>query len=317
MDNFSYDKDILLSNCTNTRNPKYLMMSKTQLLSAITIDYHRIEKGLAMQNCVPNFGVKSKVLQRLYNMFKIYLDRFNNDDKILYITYHSILDYYNWHLTNHYNLDCNFIKLFLEKNNKYEKGYSENKIGGINIVKKETTINNLKNFNTFFKSRRSVREYSKEIPNDEIIKDSINNALIGTPTICNRNLNRVHIIKNYNLRKKILSYQNGNRGFGIDAPVLLLITSDLENFQDSTERRSPYIGGGMFCMSLLYTLHANQIATCCLNWDVDFKKDKILRELLNLKNETVIMLMTVGYYKDKYKIAISSKVDVNDIIKLY
>ena len=72
-------------------------MNKTQLIAAMTIDYHRIEKGLVMQNTLPNFGVNSGVLKRLYDMNQIYISKFDKSDKILKIVYHSILDYYNWH----------------------------------------------------------------------------------------------------------------------------------------------------------------------------------------------------------------------------
>jgi len=58
-------------------------MNKTQLIASLTIDYHRIEKGLAMQNTSPNFGVKSGVLKRLYDMNKVYISKFN---KYFFIT---------------------------------------------------------------------------------------------------------------------------------------------------------------------------------------------------------------------------------------
>ena len=50
-----------------------------------------------MKNTAPNFGVSSGVLKRLYYMNLIYYSKYGKDDKILKITYHSILDYYNWH----------------------------------------------------------------------------------------------------------------------------------------------------------------------------------------------------------------------------
>ena len=50
-----------------------------------------------MKNTAPNFGVSSGVLKRLYYMNLIYYSIYGKDDKILKITYHSILDYYNWH----------------------------------------------------------------------------------------------------------------------------------------------------------------------------------------------------------------------------
>ena len=118
------------------------------------------------------------------------------------------------------------------------------------------------------------------------------------------------------MREKLLSYQNGNQGFGINAPVILIITTCLQNFQDSTERRTPYIGGGMFAQSLVYTLHAEGLASCCLNWDREYKKDIEVRNILDLKNETIIMYMSVGHYADEYEVAISDKPDLKDTMKI-
>ena len=141
-------------------------------------------------------------------------------------------------------------------------------------------------------------------------------ALYGTPTVCNRSINRVYIIQNNEMKKKILSYQNGNKGFGEYAPIILIVTTILESFQNANERRQPYIGGGMFCMSLIYTLHSKGLATCSLNWDVPYKKEDILKNILNIKNETIIMYIAVGKYPDKLKIACSKKMNIEDIITI-
>ena len=80
MNNFTYDIELFNKNCGNIRSCDYQKMNKTQLIASLTIDYHRIEKGLAMQNTSPNFGVNSGVLKRLYDMNKVYISKL-----ILYI----------------------------------------------------------------------------------------------------------------------------------------------------------------------------------------------------------------------------------------
>lgn len=316
MNNFTYDIELFNKNCGNIRSREYQKMNKTQLIASLTIDYHRIEKGLAMQNTSPNFGVKSGVLKRLYDMNKVYISKFNKYDKILKITYHSILDYYNWHKQKNIKMTCPYIENYIKKYNFLQEDYDIKKIGGIRKVTKTKIFSDLENYDSFFMSRRSVRKYSNKDIDNELLQKCINNALYGTPTVCNRPINKVYVIKNYDMRKKLLSYQNGNKGFGINAPVILIITTCLQNFQDSTERRTPYIGGGMFAQSLVYTLHAEGLATCCLNWDVDYKKDIEVRKILDLKNETIIMYMSVGNYADEYEVAISDKPDLKDVIKI-
>ena len=316
MDNFEYDKNLFTKNCGNITTRNYNIMNKTQLVAAMTIDYHRIEKGLAMQNIKPNFGVKSNVLNRLYDMNKVYISKFDKNDKILQIVYHAIFDYYNWHINQNIKIDCPHIKKYLEKYKYLNSSYDSNKLGGVIKCTKNKTLENLKSYDAFFMTRRSVREYSEKDIDNKILEKCINNALYGTPTVCNRPINKVYVIKDFNMRKKLLSYQNGNTGFGINAPVILIITTCLQNFQDSTERRTPYIGGGMFSQSLVYTLYAEGIGTCCLNWDIEYKKDIEVRKILNLENETIIMYMSAGYLPDNYSVAISDKPDLKDVMKI-
>ena len=316
MNNFTYDIELFNKNCGNIRSCDYQKMNKTQLIASLTIDYHRIEKGLAMQNTSPNFGVNSGVLKRLYDMNKVYISKFNKYDKILKITYHSILDYFNWHKQKNIKITCPFIEKYLKEYYYLQEGYDTKKIGGVRKITKTKILSDLENYDSFFMSRRSVRKYSNKDIDNKILQKCINNALYGTPTVCNRPINKVYVIKNLDMRKKLLSYQNGNRGFGINAPVILIITTCLQNFQDSTERRTPYIGGGMFAQSLVYTLHSEGLATCCLNWDVDYKKDIEVRKILDLENETIIMYMSVGHYADEYEVAISDKPDLKDVMKV-
>ena len=316
MDNFQYDIKLFLDNCGNIRSCKYEKMNKTQLIASMTIDYHRIEKGLAMQNTTPNFGVKSGVLKRLYDMNKTYISKFDKSDKILKITYHSIKNYYDWHKQKNIKITCPNIEKYLKKYDYFQDGYDTKKIGGIRKITKTKILSDLENYDSFFMSRRSVRKYSDKGIDNKLLQKCINNALYGTPTVCNRPINKVYVIKNLNMRKKLLSYQNGNRGFGVNAPVILIITTCLQNFQDSTERRTPYIGGGMFAQSLVYTLHAEGLGTCCLNWDVDYKKDIEVRKILDLENETIIMYMSVGHYAPEYEVAISDKPDLKDVMKI-
>lgn len=313
MNEYLYDKNLFEE---NKCQKNYINSTQTQLKSLMTIDYHRIEKGLAMQNTTPNFGVNSGVLKRLYDMNKIYISKFGDKDRILKVVYHCIKNYKEWHSKRNFEIKCPHINLYLEKYKNLGYNYDIKKIGGVKKITKLEILSDLKTYDNFFMSRRSVRKYSNKNIDDKLINKCIKNALYGTPTVCNRPINKVYVIKNFDIRKKLLSYQNGNRGFGINAPVILIITSCLQNFQDRTERRTPYIGGGMFAQSLIYTLHAEGLATCCLNWDVNYKKDIEVREILDLKNETIIMFISVGHYPDQYEVAISDKPDLKDVVKI-
>jgi nitroreductase len=341
MNNYTYDIE-LLNNNLSSRNINYNNLTKNQLISKMCIFYHCIEKGLSLPNIKPNFGVDSGILNTIYKMNEVFIKRFGVEHKILKMIYDSVNEYYEYHTKNKIKIKCLYIQVYLNKykflknnNNSYSDNnddindnYSNNndsnnndsnnniliKYGGTKQFKKEEVIINNLELNKFFLSRRSVRNYDKKDIDINIIKNAINNAIYGTPTVCNRPINKVYVITDYEKRKQLLSYQKGNTGFGIDAPVLLIITANLENYEETFERRTPYIGGGMFAQSIVYALHAENLATCCLNWDINFNSDIKVREILNLYNETIIMFITVGHYKYNNIVAFSDKMNVNDIM---
>ena len=315
--NFDYDMKNFMSNCMTSNQRNYSQMSKTQLLADLTIDYHRIEKGLAMQDVKPNFGVESGVLNRLYAMVFEYLTRsrkysnYKESDIILSIVYDCIVEYKQWHSARNISTICNRIDVFIKEFSFLKR---ENKVGGTKIVSKEHVLNNCKVPEGFFYERRSVRAYSEEDIDIKIIEKCVDKALYGTPTVCNRNINKVVVVKDPALKREILSLQNGNRGFGEHANTILIAATDLQAFQDINERKQPYIGGGMFSMSLIYALYSEGIATCSLNWDVDHKLEEELKKKLGLQNHAVMMYIAAGYQKEQYPVAISTKLTLDEVI---
>ena len=189
---------------------------------------------------------------------------------------------------------------------KYLKKKFPNKLGGTKTISFKNEINN-----EFFLTRRSVRNFNKKPINKDIIMTCIKNSIYGTPTVCNRPINKVKIITKYEKRKELLKYQGGNAGFGLSAPVLIIVTANLENYERINERRSPYIGGGMLAQSIIYSLHAKGIGSCCLNWDTNYSNDVKVKKILGLINETIIMYIVAGYYDDNIKVPFSDKVNID------
>jgi hypothetical protein len=69
-------------------------------------------------------------------------------------------------------------------------------------------------------------------------------------------------------------------------------------------------------MSLIYALYGESLATCPLNFDVDYKKEMELKNILNIRDEAIIMYISLGNYKKEMNIAISTKPEVEDITKI-
>ena len=311
-----YDKSIFSSASKYNFKLNYKKMDEDELKAYITFIYHKVEKGLALEKVKPNFGSSSKVILQVLEITEYYIYKFGSNDPLVTSVYQAIKDYSNWHNCRNIEIEEKSVRKFLKNNNFSEFKKYETKYGGISLLKKEDTIAKIKKSSEdFFSSRRSVRMFSKDPVDNNLIIKCVDKALIGTPSICNRNINKVYIIEDYSKRKKILSLQNGNLGFGIQAPKILVITSKLNCFFSPTERRAPYIAGGMFSMSLVYALHSSSLACCCLNWDVFPEKDIKLKNILKIKKETIIMLLAVGNYKDEYKVAVSKKQSLENVVK--
>ena len=136
-----------------------------------------------------------------------------------------------------------------------------------------------------------------------------------SPSACNRQAWKVYVFKD---KKKdlILNHQNGNRGFRDSIDTVLLITGLTSSFSYS-ERHGAWVDGGIFSMSLLYSLHSFGLGTCPLNTGYTLKQELRLRKAINLSiNEEPIMMIAVGGLKDEFNIANSSRKSVDELMVL-
>ena len=70
-------------------------------------------------------------------------------------------------------------------------------------------------------------------------------------------------------------------------------------------------------MELLHGLHYEGLGACALNWSVNKKTDKKLREILDIrKMENIVAMVMVGHLPDELKVAVSQRKDLDDIITL-
>lgn len=181
------------------------------------------------------------------------------------------------------------------------------------VLEVEVPTCQLENPESFFLGRHSIREFSNRIVEDCVLKRAIHMAM-KAPSVCNRQAWHIYDIDKPELIKAALSLQNGNRGFGHKVSRLLIISSDLKAFVSYKERYQHWIDGGIFSMSLIFTLHSLGIGSCCLNWSQDATTDLKLRKALPIKSEhTVMMMLAIGYPKEMNKVCQSPRRPVEEI----
>ncbi|WP_064605346.1 nitroreductase family protein [Photobacterium sp. J15] len=283
----------------NTNNAYRLDNAKHEAI--IRRRYHGIEKAFSLPNVRKGFGVNncSDLADELiiyygnngYNgLVESTLDVFNN-----YIDFHRDYNSKEVHL-----LTCKLSKV-IESISEYKK--RSDSLGGTIKVNHDSSLysNKAFDFDTFCKSRYTVRDFSDDPVNQKIISKSIETA-IKTPSVCNRQAWKVHVFQG-DAASHVLEYQNGSRGFKSHVDTVLLVTGLVSSFSNS-ERNQVFIDGGLFSMSLIYALHDNNLAVCALNTAYKVKAELALKNAIELpNNEVPIMMLAVGNYKKDYSVA--------------
>ncbi|MBU4348414.1 polysaccharide pyruvyl transferase family protein, partial [Patescibacteria group bacterium] len=214
----------------------------------------------------------------------------------------TLTKYILWHQQK--NIDLNNLKNTI---NQLKIKTDINTGGIIDITKKEIDQTRKEDFEKFSKGRHSIRDFD-DTP--VLIKD-IEKALEiakNSPSACNRQPTKTYVIQNGDIKKQVLKLQRGNRGFGHLSEKLLIITSDLSYYQGADERNQSFIDGGIFSMSLMYSLHYVGIDSCALGWIENKKNDLKLREIVNISNsENIILILAIGHMRQEIKITKSTR----------
>ncbi len=279
----------------------------------LTVNYHIIEKGLTMPEPRPGFG--KQVVVNLVDYIMRY-DRMNlPKDAVMFMQSVSVIkEYVAYHKEIGYEPDQEV---------QAKTGLVTERFPDIDGQKQIRTSREdyLKHiggaFGQFCRSRYSVRHYSdKEVPLP-VLHECIEMAQ-RSPSFCNRQPNRVHIVKNTKTKENVLALQNGNRGFGHLADTLLVITSSVSATKDLHERHENHLNGGMFIMTLLNALHFHGLGACSLNWSVSKERDIHIRRLLNIPyDEVVLLVISCGYLPEKLSVAASPRISSETITQLH
>lgn len=282
------------------------LKSKTNYQAFLTKQYHIVEKGLALPISRKGFG-KPKI-EMLINKSIEYQNKYGRD--ILINNIHGTLRQYlnrnNELKTKDYEF-YNFIYDFLINSSEITNGG----VKKINFKDLSKTIDI--DYESFVKSRTSVRNFSKEEILDSEIFKAVDIAKF-TPSVCNRQSWKVHYFKDEKTKLKLLNLQGGNAGFTDSINKLLIITTDVSRFT-KLESNQIFIDGGLFSMNILLSLHSQGIASCCLNTCVPYLIEKKIKSIGDIPEcERLIMMIGIGKFKPDFEVAISDKLTSQEII---
>jgi nitroreductase len=111
--------------------------------------------------------------------------------------------------------------------------------------------------------------------------------------------------------------QGGNNGFTESINKLIIVTTDTKSFT-KLESNQVYVDGGLFSMSLILALHSLGLGACCLNTCFPYTTEKKVKLVGDIsENEKLIMMIGIGNLKDFYKVAISNKKQLSELLEIH
>jgi len=285
--------------------------SRERLRSRINVDYHKIEKGLSIESTRVGFGADG--VRRLLRYLPEY-ERLYGVDDVWNVALTNLFAYYEFNRKN--GLDDTKLYRKLVRLMAVAGTYGgETGPGGIRATSRDEIQRAAKrDLTDFFASRHSIRNFAPGEVDPELVRSAVRMAQ-RAPSVCNRQSAKVYVLRDEEEKRQALALQGGNRGFGDQADVVMIVTSDVTHFVSPGERNQCWIDGGLFAMSLVYALHSLGLGTCCLNWAKRRHVDRELKAATGIpESEAVIMMLAVGRLPDSLHVAQSPRKRLEEVL---
>ena len=278
-----------------------------RLAAHITMDYHRLEKGMALPS--PRYGFGRDAVLRLIRSIGRYEGSYGPSD----ITEFGRTALAGYRHFNQGNMDPD-LEAAIERFLAPESASIDCK--GIDALTAATLFPfDSEVAQRFLTSRRSVRQFDGRPVPEELLQKAVRIAQ-QAPSVCNRQSARVFASNQREKMDEMLRFQNGNRGFGDRLGAVIVIASDMRAFTSLGERNQCWVDGGIFAMSMALALHSLQIGACMLNWSVEPGRDRALRRCLGIDdNYAIITMMGAGYTLDNLVVAASPRRRTEAIVR--
>jgi len=305
----SYERKLLLRHLGsfNTKD------NKEKFKSYLMIQGHIIEKGLTFHEVKVGFG-EEKVRELVKDLREYFLKY--NDKEFCEMILGILSSYFEFNMKNNH-LNQSIYDIFMELVDLVGPSPDKSQITGILHVTKDQILERSKiDFERFINSRYSIRDFS----NDPIDINIVIHALRiswKTPSACNRQPWRAHLIVDKAKVIQMLDLQTGARQFKGNIACVILITTSYNCFF-GPEYHQPYVNGGLFAMSLIYALHSMGLGTIPLNMGIDNFRLRQLKNIIEINEDEVpILLIGVGALPNELNVACSNRFNPDNYIKIY
>lgn len=161
--------------------------------------------------------------------------------------------------------------------------------------------------------RRSVRQFLDTPVEPELIEKAMGIAALS-PSACNRQGFKFLFFNEKKIVENIVAI-HGERSFTV--PNIVVIIGCYRAYVNVGEINTPVIDSSLAAMSFLFALETLSLSSVCLNWSSDLKREKGIRQLIELEpDEFVVMLVGIGYPSPDAKIACSAKKSLPELLSI-
>lgn len=168
--------------------------------------------------------------------------------------------------------------------------------GVVSLEKKDIIISEKEIIEKFFLTRHSCREFEDILVAEEDLRSAISLAL-KCPSACNRQVTNCYIYQSKEFQT-------------------IILTSSVRAF-DIGEFNDWLISPSIFAGYLSLSLHLYGIGSCIYRKQLygHHPYNELMRKKCNIPTDEIIVLeLRLGYYKDEFKVAVSNRRSVDDVI---
>ena len=280
--------------------------------SAIIRLVHSIEKGLCIEN--PRLGFGAAKLDKLFALCNSYAAMFGSDEFCLKMARDVIKTYIAFHRERGFESEA-FAKICAAYENFPCKDTGEEEVFGGTLHIQNKCELSVEQLEAFFASRHSIRDFEKRNISEETILRAVRAAQMA-PSACNRQAVRAYVLPSEKICELYENDLDGIGGFAQSADKFIFITGKVSAYVD-WEYNQHIVSASVFATYLMEALLAMNIGACLVQRPLAYSKQwhSIAQKLGVPGDESLVLMMAVGYMKDVCTVPVSKRFPAEHIVK--
>lgn len=164
-------------------------------------------------------------------------------------------------------------------------------------------------YQSFVKSRHSIREMKNDVVPYEEIKEIVEIAQI-CPSACNRQSTKAYYTSDSEKIRKLFPDPAVTK----DIYNILIVTVN-KSYYSTNEALQAWIDGGIFLESMVMAMHSHRLGTCLFQCLKNTKRYYQVKEAVGIpENEDIVAFIGYGRLKDEYKVISTHRKEVDEVL---